>query len=273
MTTQLFNGVDHIMVRVEKTEPLLALFSDRFSLPTSWPLQHMEFATYAWITLGNTNLEFWAASDNSDLPAEQSLPLFSGFALDPPSLSDSVEALAKRGIACKTPRAFVTPGQNGERVTNFTNAVILDVSTSTCCVFFCEWGIDGTIFPWTGKLTAQDRRLREQHQFDQCGGGPLGVIRLSEITMATPDLERATQHWQAITGQASDTFDLGRGIVLTLHAGEKVEITSIVLAVKSLAVARDFLESQSMLGDDRGDEISIGANVCPDLCIRLKEVF
>ena len=273
MTKVVFSGVDHIMVRVEKAEPLTTLFSEIFLLPVSWPLQRKDFATYAWITLGNTNVEFWAAADNTDLPVGQTLPLFSGFALDPPDLSASIALLEKHGIACKPPRPFITNDQHGKQIINFTNSVILDVSNPACCVFFCKWQADGTIFPWSERLTAEARQLREQRQFNQCGGGPLGVIRLAEVTIATPDMSNTRQQWQAITGQSSDTFDLGRGIVLTLHTGKTVQITSIVLAVESLAVARVYLASHSMLGDDSGDEVSIGASACSNLCIRLKEVM
>lgn len=273
MTAQVFNGIDHIMVRVREAEPFIKLFSEQFVLPVSWPLQRKKFATYGWITLGNTNLEFWAAADNTDLPVERSLPLFSGLALNSPDLGASIALLEERGITCKPPRPFITKTQEGTHVTNFTNSVILDVSNSACCVFFCKWGRDGTIFPWSERLTAEERQLREQRQFEECGGGPIGVVRLAEVTIAAPDISNTRRHWQAITGQTTDTFNLGRDIALTLHGGETVQITSIVLTVKSLAVARAYLASHSMLGQDSGDEISIGGSTCSDLCIRLKEMM
>jgi len=271
MATQAFSGVDHIMVRVDKVEPLLILFSDILGLPVSWPLQKKEFASYAWITLGNTNLEFWASTNNTDLPSNQTLPLFSGFALNPPDLAASIALLEERQITCKSPRSFLTKNRQGKQVTNFTNSVISDVSNSIFCVFFCKWGADGTIFPWTEKLTADERQLREQRQFEQCDGGPLGIIRLAEVLIATPEMSNTRRQWQAITGQTSDSFDLGRGVTLTLHAGETVRIISIVLAIKSLAIARAYLASHSMLGDDSSDEVSIGASACSNLHIRLKE--
>jgi hypothetical protein len=273
MTAQVFNGIDHIMVRVREVEPFIRLFENIFALPVSWPLQRKEFATYAWITLGNTNLEFWAAADNTDLPVEQSLPLYSGLALNPSELGRSIALLQERGITCKPPRSFITKNREGRQVTNFTNSVILDISNSACCVFFCKWEPEGTIFPWLERLTAEERQLREQRQFDRCGGGPIGIVRLAEVAIATPEMSKTRQQWQAITGQTSDRFDLGRRIVLTLHAGETVQITSIVLAVESLAVARAYLASHSILGKDSPDEISIGGSVCSDLCIRLKEVM
>jgi hypothetical protein len=146
------------------------------------------------------------------------------------------------------------------------------VSNAVCCVFFCKWGADGTIFPWTERLTTEERRLREQQQFNQCNGGPLGVIRLAEVAIATPDMLNTRRQWQAITGLSSDSFDLGRDITLTLDAGKTLRITSIVLAVDSLAAARDYLASHSMLGDDRGNEVLICGTACSNLCIRLKEV-
>jgi len=273
MTAQVFSGIDHIMVRVEKAEPLLSLFSNILGLPVSWPLQREEFASYAWVTLGNTNLEFWASANNTDLPPDQALPLFSGFALNPPDLGASIALLEERGIRCKPPRSFLTKNQNGKQVTNFTNSVILDVSNSACCVFLCNWGIEGTIFPWAERLTAEERQFREQRQFEQCNGGPLGIIRLAEVVIATPDIDSTVRHWQAITGQSSNAFDLGRGIVLTLDAGKAIQITSIVLAVESLAVARAYLASHSMLGDDSSDEVLISASACSNLWIRLKEVI
>jgi hypothetical protein len=272
MAVQAFSGVDHIVVRVEKVEPFLILFSDMLGLPVSWPLQRMAFADYAWVTLGNTNLEFWASANNLDLPSDQALPLFSGFALDPPDLGASIALLEGRGMTCKPPCPFLTKNRKGEQVINFTNSVIMDVSNAVCCVFFCKWGADGTIFPWTERLTTEERRLREQRQFDQCKGGPLGVIRLAEVAIATPDMRNTRRQWQAITGLSSDSFNLGRDITLTLHAGETVRITSIVLAVESLAVARVYLASHSMLGDDRGTEVLIGAPACSNLCIRLREM-
>jgi len=268
-----FNGIDHIMVRVRKAEPFVSLFADVLGLPVSWPLQRKEFATYAWITLGNTNLEFWAAADNTDLPVEQSLPLFAGLALNPPELDTSITLLEERGITCKPPRPFITKNREGKQVTNFTNSVILDVSNLACCVFFCKWGPDGTIFPWLERLTAEERQLREQMQFAECGGGPIGVVRLAEVTISTPEMSKTRQQWQAITGQTSYTFDLGRRVALSFHAGETVQITSVVLAVKSLAVARAYLVSHAILGEDSLDEISIGGNACSGLCIRLKEMM
>ena len=61
MTNANYRAVDHVLIRVLAAEPLYALFSDVFALPVSWPLQRNDFATFGWVNVGNTNLEFWAA--------------------------------------------------------------------------------------------------------------------------------------------------------------------------------------------------------------------
>lgn len=127
------------MVRLMDVELLLSLFGTIFDLPICWPKQTSSFATFAWVHVDNAGLDFWAATSNADLPPYSQPPLFHGFALDPVDLTTSIADLAKDGIQCKSPRPHQTPGAGGAPVTNFTNSVVLDVSSASCCVFFCAW--------------------------------------------------------------------------------------------------------------------------------------
>ena len=129
MTSSAFRSIDHILVRVKNAQQMLTLFAQTFGLPVSWPLQSNDFASYGWVTLGNTNLEFWESSNNGDLPSEEVLPLFHGLALEPDNLADSIKTLSESGIQCKAPRPYVTQTLDGRDVTNFTNAVVLDLSS------------------------------------------------------------------------------------------------------------------------------------------------
>lgn len=271
MSADLFRGVDHIVVRVKDAQALMHLFANVLALPVSWPLRTFDFATYGWVTLGNTNLEFWASASNDDLPPEAPPPLFHGFALDPPELATSLSVLADRGVACKPPRPFVTRNARGENVTNFTNSVVLDVSSASCCVFFCAWGDEGSIFPWTEKRSPMQRQQQEQKQLDLCQGGALGVTGLVAIEMGVPDMRLAHSKWQAITGSDSDALSLGRGVNLNLIPGKDQKIQSIVLCVQSLSVARAFLDANGLLGADSPDEISLAPRVCSGLNFRFRQ--
>lgn len=259
------------MVRVNEAEPIMKLFSETLGLPVSWPLQQNDFATYGWVTLGNTNLEFWASANNGDLPTDQPLPIFHGFALAPYKLSQSIEILEQRGIRCKTPRAYVTKNHEGKEVTNFTNSVILDVSNDLCCIFFCDWGAEGTIFPWPKKLTLEDRRANELIQMALCGGGKLGITGLVEIQVTSTNVDESDSKWAAITGHESVPI-LADGIRLSLKPGAKNMIESLVFGVRSLHDARYVLAELDLLGADQGDEIALADKATAGLRFRLREV-
>ena len=171
-----YRSVDHVVVRLWAAEPLYALFTETFCLPVAWPLQRTDFATYGWVHVGNTDLELWASHSNSDLPAHAVPPLIHGFALEPTlSLVESLARVEEASISCKPPRAFQTQNAQGETVANFTNSVLLDVSASSCCIFFCEWNPRSTIYPWPETATPAQRRAQHRQDLKNRNGGPLGI--------------------------------------------------------------------------------------------------
>ena len=271
MKVPLIQSIDHIMVRAIAAEPLYHLFSQTLGLPVSWPLQRSDFATFGWVTVGNTNLEFWAASNNSDLPKDTKLPIFHGFALGPTNLNESISTLTQRGVACKSPRAFITKRPDGHEAVNFTNSVILDVSTDSCCVFFCEWCPDGTIYPWREKLTASERQQREKAQLLACEGGPLGITGLVEIQIEIPAESNVLRAWNAITEQQGPLVSLVDGAQLRFLPGAHYKVDALVLGVRSLRRARDFLVENELLENEHKDELSLSRSATGGLILRLRE--
>lgn len=265
-----YHSIDHIMLRLAAAEPLFDLFSRVFGLPVAWPLQHAAFATYGWVHAGNTDLEFWAASSNGDLPAHAQPPLVHGFALEPAlPLSQVLEHIAAAGIASKPARAFQSPDAQGEVVTNFTNAVVSDVSAPSCCIFFCEWDPRAAIYPWEEAATPVQRRARHSQALLEAHGGPLGLIGLQSVRMGTPDLEQHRRHWQALSASPPGLpIMLAPGILLELVAAEQLLIESLTFRVHSLATARLFLASRQLLQEDAGGSLWIA---CEGLRINLVE--
>lgn len=267
-----YQSIDHVMLRLTAAEPLFDLFSRVLGLPVAWPLQYSAFATYGWVHAGNTDLEFWAAASNCDLPAHAPPPLIHGFALEPAvPLPQAMEHAAARGIHCKPARPFQSATARGEVVTNFTNSVLLDLSGPGCCVFFCEWNPRATIYPWDETATPAQRRAQHRSTLQETDGGPLGLIGLRTICMGTPDLEVHRRHWQALSGSPpGQPIMLTSGISLELRPTEHLLIESLSFSVRSLPVARAFLSSRQLLTIDTGDELSVA---CGDLDIRLVEPF
>ena len=265
-----YRSVDHVVVRLLAAEPLYALFTETFGLPVAWPLQRTDFATYGWVHIGNTDLELWASHSNSDLPAYALPPLIHGFALEPAlSLAESLARVEEAGIACKPPRAFQTQNAQGETVANFTNSVLLDVSASSCCIFFCEWNPRSTIYPWPEAATPAQRRAQHRQDLENRNGGPLGITGLTAIRMATPDKHLHQRLWCALSGsQPSQSIALAQDISLDLVPGEHLRVESLTLGVRSLRVARAFLADHQLLQTDAGDLLTIAGK---DLSIHLRE--
>ena len=268
--TPAYRSIDHIMLRLTNAEPLFDLFSRAFGLPVAWPLQHAAFATYGWVHAGNTDLEFWAAASNADLPEHAQPPLIHGFALEPAlPLPQALERTAAAGIASKPARTFQSPNAQGEVVTNFTNAVVLDVSAPSCCIFFCEWNPRAAIYPWDEAATPVQRRGRHRQALQEARGGPLGLIGLQSIRMGTPDLGMHRKHWQRLSGSPSgQPIMLAPGISLELVLAGQLRIESLTFSVHSLATARLFLASRQLLQEDTGDALWIA---CEGLRIGLVE--
>ena len=95
MNTSSYRAVDHVMVRLLNIDRLLDLFATVLDIPVSWPKQVSSFATFAWVHVGNTDLELWASTNNSDLPEGSQPPLIHGFALDPADLDASIAELSQ----------------------------------------------------------------------------------------------------------------------------------------------------------------------------------
>jgi hypothetical protein len=269
--TAVYSTVDHVMIRLLDIDPLLSLFTDVFGLPVSWPKQSSSFATFAWVHVGNTELELWASASNSDLPKESQPPLIHGFALEPVDLEASVAHLTQAGFQCKSPRHYQTKTADGALTTNFTNSVLLDFSSESCCIFFCAWNPDGTIYPWKERLTAAERRSRGQVELAKCGGGTIGLIGLSAIEMSTPDLSAAEKNWRLLTGSADTEIELTVDMVLRLAQGSHQVIQSLTFDVRSLESARDFLSANGLLGTSSEHELSLESTAADGLRIKFRQ--
>lgn len=240
-------GVDHVVLRTQDAQ-LFELLSGPLGLPVTWPLEEAPFATFGWIGVGNTHLEIWAAANNSDLPDDCALPCIQQIALAPADLAYSIARLHAAGVQCKPPRAYQSKNERGELQTNFTNSLILDLSSDACCVFFCDWDSHAPIVPWSKGLTTLERRQLGHEALSACGGGPLGVVGLRQIALQTRSLEASARKWGALTQSAPSPFLIAPNVELHLTGGPRDAIDSLTFAVKDLAPAAAFLLSKSLLG-------------------------
>jgi hypothetical protein len=272
LAERAYEGIDHVVIRTTAAESLHDLLHNRLGLPETWPLQRTPFATFFWVGVGNTNLEIWAATDNSDLPTDCSLPLFHQIALEPRSnLAETISRIQCAGLACKAPRCYATKDECGVVRTNFTNSVILDVSSDACCVFICEWGVEAPIAPWKRGLKTPQRRSAERAALEGLGGGLVGMVALKAIEMMSPDIPTATERWRRLSETSGESIMITEDIELSLVPGTQNRIQALTFTVRDLELARRRLSEEDLLEHGTQDEVVLSRQVTDGLTIRLME--
>lgn len=265
-----WQAVDHLMLRVVQAEPLFDFLHRELGLPVAWPLTRADFATYGWIGVGNTQIEIWAAASNADLPADCELPLVHGFALGPHHLESDLAVLRERGLHHRTPRNFSSPDAQGVSRSNFTNAVIEDLSSPGCCVFYCDWSRGAPIVPWPSHATADERRAMHAAALAECGGGVLGITGLRRITMQTPDVPATERAWRTALDASSGPLLLAPGIRLVIEAGPSHRISALHIGVRDATAAQGAFEAGHRRGAGAGDDsIRLDHPACAGLAVWL----
>ena len=266
-----FRGVDHLVIRVADARPLFDLLASVLGLPVTWPLEQASFANFGWIGVGNANLEIWADAKNADLPEGCALPLIHGIALAPERMKSTLGGLAAKGVAVRPPRVYRSRNDEGELQTNFTNAVLPDVSGPTCEVYVCAWDRDAVIVPWQAGTSTARRRALEQEALDAVQGGVLGVTGLAEIAVASPEQPALAAQWRKIRGTVKQPTQLTPDVDISVVVGEQHAVASITLAVRDLAAARSVLLDKGLLAEAEGDAVALSTEATGGLAIRLRQ--
>lgn len=240
-------GLDHVYVRVHDLDAVLALFHHQLGLPVSWPVRDEPFARYAWVNAGNVQLELWQARSNADLPPTTALPVIAGLALWPSDVHASRAALELQGVRCKEPRAWRTPGAEGDEL-NFTNCLVLDATGPACQVFFCQWDPGAPIAPWPKAETTATRRERLANELAHGGMCAVGIQGLCAIHMRTPDVARSAGVWGAIAGAPGIA---AQDVALVLEPGNELRVTALVLRVRDLPAAQARLDQLRLRTEQR----------------------
>jgi hypothetical protein len=260
--------IDHIMIRTDDPELLFAFFSDTLQLPIAWPLENRNGVVSGGVGFGNVNIEAIEFPGQSNEPAATHLV---GLALEPGSLDQSLAALRRRGIAYGAPRPFVAVGPDGARMTSFTNVTLQDFSDAdlpgqaTMQVFLSAYN--------PTYVDAVERRGRLRKELAAKQGGPLGLIRVQEVTIGTADLPAANRNWERLVAPTRPLggalWRIGDGPAVRLVQAERTTIQGLVLAVASLSTAREFLQERELLGASSETELVILPAQIRGLDIRL----
>lgn len=255
--------VDHVVVQVPEPEKIHTLFVKELGLPVAWQMTSYGAFSSGGISFGNVNMELL----NSSLEMRQQglIPegnRYIGIAFQPhESLVTLIPVLDAYQIS-HGPVVPFTIIQNGTPRPLWYNLVLSDMMPGTM-IFYCEYTFNQTGF-----------RNQMEHSLATVHGGPLGIMRMKEITVEYQD-QSVLETWQRLLPQADggnpELRDGGNGVTIHLKRADRNAISSITVQVKSLEQAETNLEEKGLLGPVSEGKISFNSSAISGLEVHLTE--
>jgi hypothetical protein len=250
--------VDHIVVQSDDPKQLFDLLTGTLRLPVAYPFRSESGSTTAGVGAGNISIELFRSADAGVTPrTARPRAHFTGLALQPyQPLAQTLPELQARAIACAPPQSYASTLPDGSQGTFWTSVVLPQLSNPALSVFLSEHN--------PAFLNVEVRRKQWGGELALSKGGPLGFESVQEIVIATRNPERDGAIWQKLLPQPGG----GPAILFVKSATEGIQ--RIVLKVKSLERAKDYLKAQRWLGAVSENEVGIAASAVQGLSIRLK---
>jgi hypothetical protein len=243
--------IDHILLTPEDPKGLYGFLTEELKLPVAWAFREYEGFASGGVFFGNVNLEALVMSqDKLSTPSK-----IAGIAFEPSQPTEKVvEELRRRQITFDEPRTYEF-GPEKSKIKMWTTTILNDFLPGSV-VFICEYH--------PGFFNPPAWRKSLQKKLKEIKGGPLGIEYVIELELRFKDKEKALQKWQKLLSphlfSSDNCFVIGDGPKLSMMQSDKNYIHSIKIKVKSLDIAREFLSSQGLLGQDNRHSIQLNAN-------------
>jgi hypothetical protein len=241
--SQLLKGVDHFFATSSEPEVLLKFFSDVLGLPQVWAYRNFGDFASGGVWMGNVEFEVvtWKPPAGEKLATE-----FKGIAFEPVGYTDSLlQELNRRAIKHGKPEQTVMKDKEGREFVGWINTGLDGpggIPPSNVSIF---------VYDSTSKEKKAARNDKSNAALQKSQGGPLGVIGVSELTIGVTDLKAARIKWQMLLDrpqqQSGDLYRFSIGPAIRLFAATTDGFTGIVLQVRSLQSAKQFLADRNLL--------------------------
>lgn len=221
--------IDHISFDDGRAVELFQLLNGRLGLPMLWPMSDYGGFSSGGVFLGNVALEVGRLSGAPDAGR------VNGVAFAPAvSAAASAAELDRRGLAHTAPADFPTKGM--------AQWTLVDAKgVGPLRVFVCDYRIDTR-----SGLEAATASLGSAQ------GGPLGVVRVRDLTFEDPDPTAARARWAAFLAPS-----LSSGPAVRVTAGKTARLAAITLEVASLVRAKAALRAESIAVDETAGELRL----------------
>jgi hypothetical protein len=255
--------VDHLMVQVPEPGRVYHLLSEGLGLPVAWPMVNYGSFSTGGVSFGNVNLELLNSSE--EMRQQGLIPKGNGIVGVAFQPLTPLESTTRVLDAQHVPHGAILPfniTQNGTPSTLWYNLELSEMAPGSM-IFYCEYTFNQTGF-----------RKRMEQSLVSANGGPLGVLKMKEITIEYTDYS-VPGKWQVLLPEAAggvpELRDGGDGVTIRLEKSEWNAISSITVQVKSLAQAKAVLEEKGLLGEVSEGKISINPDAISGLQVYLTE--
>jgi hypothetical protein len=255
----IIKQIDHILfVTGPDGRDLVALLRDKLSLPVVFDGPALNPpARGTGIGFGNVTLEVIPA------PAAQGEPpriaKVTSLAVQAINFASTPEALRASGIDHFPPAAG--PTYAGDSGPNYTTIGLRGLGHP---MFFIEYRDD-----MDARRGRFERALRERD------GGPLGVVRMSEVAITSSNLAETREQWSRLLGGPSPNdaalWPAGTGPAIRFVAGDDPRQGRMVVIVTDLRRAADHLKSLQIPAVMTSDGLQIDAAAIWGLRLVLRE--
>ncbi|MEP6705234.1 MAG: hypothetical protein ABJB34_10565 [Acidobacteriota bacterium] len=252
-TTALLKGVDHFFAYSGEPEPLFKFFRDTLGFPQVWDFNTFGDFASGGVWMGNVAFEVvtWKPAAGTKPPTE-----FKGIAFEPAGYTDRlIEELDRRAIEHEKPEPTLMKDKEGREVVGWINTGLDGadgVPPSNVSIF---------VYDSTSKEHNAAQNERSIAALQKTQGGPLGVVAVKELLIGVIDLKRAKTKWRKLLDRldhrSGNVYRFSHGPAIRLFAAPTDGFKRIVLQVRSLRKAREFLAQRNLLKRSKDNKIYI----------------
>lgn len=264
----LLKGVDHFFATSTEPEVLLKFFRDVLDLPQVWEFKNFGDFASGGVWMGNVEFEVvtWKTPPDQKLPTE-----FKGIAFEPVGYTDSlVQELDRRAIKHGEPERTIMKDKDGRDFVGWINTGLDGpggIPPSNLSIF---------VYDSTSKEKKAARNAKSDSALQKSHGGPLGVVGVSELSIGVTDLKAAQVRWRMLLDrpdkQSGELYHFSTGPAIRLHYAPTDGFTGIVVQVRSLKKAKEFLTQRNLLKKSKDKTVAIDPAAIGGLRITLEQM-
>jgi hypothetical protein len=249
--------VEHFYVSSAHAEKHFHFFKDAFHLPVVWDYLPWGNFSSGGLTLGNAVIEF-VKSEHSTQTG------FAGIGLQPHgSAENTIATLNAANVIHDDIIPFIFTLDNGAKDTAWEIAHVKNMLPENVDFLFCDY---------KHRKEIQKGRDDASDSLSLLNGGPLGIMGVQAIVIGCKNVAVCSNELAKLPGikrAENNLFQFDSGPAIQLMSSDNDGIDKIVVKVSSLNKARQYLQSNNLLGTATNNSLYINSEAIEGLKIQL----